>query len=339
MFKKCVRHAWRNRRRHTGADRRLLVESLEPRRVLATASIDLADGVLEIVGTGNADTISVACDAAGDVVATIRKSDGSLLLQETYDRIDITSLVARALGGNDRVSNSTNIPDTMEGGEGDDVLRGGSANSTLIGANGNDILIGGLSGDAGFGGDQLYGDSGRDQLFADGATLLAGRWIAKSLEHADVESLAGALNALADADVLSGGPDDDILYGGGGMDLLLGGDGNDTLSGAECIDLLFGQAGDDALFGGTGDDYLNGGRGRDKLSGNDGDDILYGGDLNEMDELRGGAGSDQFVFGGQLGQEWWSQEVRDYSNNDDEWIYLWLLSDEDVETYTQPALT
>ena len=186
--------------------------------------------------------------------------------------------------------------------------------------------------------DQLFGESGRDQLFADGAVLIAGRLTPKSLEHPDCDSLADALAALADADVLSGGTEDDILYGGGGLDLLLGGDGSDTLSGAECVDLLFGQAGDDVLLGGAGDDYLNGGRGRDKLSGNEGNDILYGGDLNELDELRGGAGNDQFVFGGTIGQAWWEQEARDFNNNDDEWIYLWLLSDEDVQMYTQPAL-
>ena len=187
--------------------------------------------------------------------------------------------------------------------------------------------------------DHLFGESGYDLLFADGTLLVAGKLSPKSLEHTDCDSWVDALLALADADVLDGGPNSDILYGGGGMDLLLGGDGNDTLSGAECVDLLFGQAGDDVLLGGTGNDYLNGGCGRDKLSGNAGDDILYGGDQNEMDELRGDAGSDRFVFGGQVGQVWWAQEARDFNNNDDEWIYLWLLSDEEVEIYTQPTLT
>jgi Ca2+-binding RTX toxin-like protein len=318
------------------AGRRLLLEGLEQRRLLAVASIDLVGDVLEISGTGNDDMISLVyedpADVVGNVIATVRKSSGALLVQETYDRMDVASLVVRAGGGRDGVSNTTNVPDVMEGGEGNDVLRGGSGDSALYGGNGDDTLVGGL------GMDLLFGDAGRDQLFADGTLMVGGQLKPKSLEQPDIESLEDALEALADADLLSGGSEDDLLYGGGGMDLLLGGDGNDTLSGAECVDLLFGQAGDDVLLGGAGDDYLNGGRGRDKLSGNDGNDILYGGDLNALDELRGGAGNDQFVFGGTIGQALWEQEVRDFNNNEDEWIYLWLLSDEDVQMYTQPAL-
>ena len=326
----------KNAHRNGVAGQRLLLEELEQRRLLAVAAIDLVGDVLEINGTSNDDMISIIyedpADILGNVTATVRKSSGALLVQETYDRMDVASLVVRAGGGRDGVNNMTNIPDVMEGGEGNDVLRGGSDDSTLYGGNGDDTLMGGL------GMDLLFGDAGRDQLFADGAQMIGGQFKPKSLEHADCDSLEDALVALADADLLSGGSEDDMLYGGGGLDLLLGGDGNDTLSGAECVDLLFGQAGDDVLLGGAGDDYLNGGRGRDKLWGNDGNDILYGGDQNALDELRGGAGNDQFVFGGTIGQVQWEQESRDFNDNDDEWIYLWLLSDEDVQMYTQPAL-
>ena len=122
MVKTRTTHAWKSRGRNRSAGRRLWLEELEHRRVLATAGIDLVGGVLEIDGTGNDDMITIAyedpADVGGNVVATIRKSNGSLLAQETYDRLDITSLIVRAFGGNDRVTNVTDIADTMEGGEG-----------------------------------------------------------------------------------------------------------------------------------------------------------------------------------------------------------------------------
>lgn len=335
MCTKHARAAWAGCNRNRPRSLRLALEELEHRRLLATASIQLANGVLGISGTGGDDLISIAyedpADIFGDVVATVRKSNGTVLVQASYDRMDITSLVVRSWGGNDRVNNTTDIADTMEGGAGHDVLRAGSGDSILYGGDGDDTLVG----DSGL--DVLFGEAGRDQLFADGTQLIGGVLRPKSLEHADCDSLADAMAALADADLLNGGADDDSLYGGGGLDVLLGGDGNDTLSGAECVDLLFGQAGDDALYGGLGDDYLNGGRGKDKLSGNDGNDILYGGDDDELDELRGGAGSDRFVFAGMAGEAWWEQEARDFNRDDDEWIYLWLLSDEDILMYTQPT--
>ena len=113
-------------RRNGVAGRRLLLEELEQRRLLATASIDLVDEILEISGTSNDDMISIAyehpADVLGNVVATVRKSSGALLVQETYDRMDIASLVVRAWGGRDGVTNMTNIPDIMEGGDGNDML-------------------------------------------------------------------------------------------------------------------------------------------------------------------------------------------------------------------------
>jgi Ca2+-binding RTX toxin-like protein len=189
----------------------------------------------------------------------------------------------------------------------------------------------------GLGVDYLFGEDGRDLLFADGYVAFNGRLLPKSLEHAVCENLDDVLDAVLDADGLDGGPGDDTLYGGGGIDLLLGGPGNDTLSGAECTDMLFGQSGADLLLGGAGHDYLHGGRDKDDLRGDAGDDILYGGDGNVSDELRGGAGSDRFVFGGQANEIWWEQEARDFSD-DDEWIYPWLLTDEELETYLQPDL-
>jgi Ca2+-binding RTX toxin-like protein len=313
--------------------RTLQFDVLEPR--LAPAGIALVDGALTIIGTDNADLITVVyedpADEDGNVVITIRKPSLAVVDEEVVDRGDIDSLQVNALGGSDRAFNSTNIPDTMEGGDGSDFLQGGSGDSLLVGGNQDDTLAGGL------GVDYLLGEDGRDQLFADGFVVFKGRLLPKSLEHADYDTLEEALDAILEADALDGGPGDDALYGGGGIDLLLGGPGNDTLSGAECVDLLLGQSGVDLLQGGPGPDYLHGGLGVDDLRGDAGDDILYGGDGNVADALRGGRGSDRFVFGGQAAQVWWEQEAQDF-DDDDEWVYPWLLTDEELEIYLQPGL-
>jgi Ca2+-binding RTX toxin-like protein len=311
----------------------LRFDALEPR--LAPAGIALVDGELVIDGTDNSDLITVVYedpdDEFGNVVITIRKPSLVVVDEEVVDRDDIDSLLVNALRGSDRVINSTDIPDTIEGGEGNDFLQGGRGESRLVGGDHDDTLVGGL------GIDYLFGEDGRDQLFADGYVAFKGQLLPKSLEHAVCDTLDDILGAILEADGLDGGSGDDALYGGGGIDLLLGGPGNDTLSGAECTDLLFGQSGADLLQGGLGHDYLHGGLGEDDLRGGAGDDILYGGDSNATDELRGGAGSDRFVFGGQPAELWWEQEARDFSD-DDEWIYPWLLTDEELEIYLQPDL-
>jgi Ca2+-binding RTX toxin-like protein len=72
--------------------------------------------------------------------------------------------------GNDTLTGS-NLADTLNGGDGDDVLYGLGGNDTLNGGAGNDILHGGDGNDTldgGAGNDTLYGDAGDDTLFARG---------------------------------------------------------------------------------------------------------------------------------------------------------------------------
>ena len=63
--------------------------------------------------------------------------------------------------------------------------------------------------------------------------------------------------------------------------------------------LLFGLGGDDEITGGGLSDTLVGGDGFDFLNGGAGNDVLIGGanPANGSDELRGGMGTDRFVFG------------------------------------------
>ena len=169
--------------------------------------------------------------------------------------------------GSTNAFNATNGPD---------LLNGNNSSNTINGLGGDDTLNG-------FGGhDILNGNSGND-------------W----------------LNAAAGHDILNGNSGNDTLNGGNGNDILNGNSGNDRLNGGNGNDILNGNSGNDTLNGGNGNDTLNGGSGSDSLVGGAGNDVLIGVSngitfsitsigspgAGEIDQLRGGAGADQFVLG------------------------------------------
>ena len=104
-------------------------------------------------------------------------------------------------------------------------------------------------------------------------------------------------------DNLFGGAGNDTLYGGRLDDWLLGGEGDDTLDAGTADTLalggdgnyLNGGAGNDIIRGREGSDWLEGGAGVDIITGGAGDDILTGG-AGDGDDLKGGAGADQYLL-------------------------------------------
>ena len=105
-------------------------------------------------------------------------------------------------------------PNTISGGEGDDVLFGDARADLLLGASGFDLLDGGDGDDTLFGGPQndiVKGAAGNDVLHGD-----------SGLETARGSDLG--------ADRLDGGAGFDLLWAGDGNDFLRGGDGFDIFS-------------------------------------------------------------------------------------------------------------
>ena len=78
-------------------------------------------------------------------------------------------------------------------------------------------------------------------------------------------------------------------------DIVYGNDGDDRVLGMGGDDILYGGDGKDVLVGGTGNDIVSGGGGDDKL------EIIESGFLGDYDIMRGGLGSDEYIFQGDWG--------------------------------------
>ena len=242
--------------------RKLNLESLEQKKLLA-ADVGLSElGVLEITGTDGNDTVVVRQNSDWVVV----KTEGERI---KFARDSVSSILFAGGDGDDVFKNRTDLPSVAYGNDGDDLLIGGRANDELRGGPGNDKLVG-RKGD-----DSLHGDYGDDELRGGSGDDSLHGWFGN--------------------DLLVGGAGNDYLSGYEGDDVLKGNKGDDVLKGHEGNDVLLGQAGNDKLYGWTGDDLLRGGKGDDYLSGWSGDDILLGGHGN--DHLRGHSGND-LLFGG-----------------------------------------
>lgn len=261
------------------------LEVLDDRR-LPSAGITLADGVVTIEGTDDADVAIVTNDDRGtilnpydDRIIISLSQNGHVSHAASFDlwrntprRLPptlheqlVTQVNFNGNFGDDYFRNDTVLRTEADGDWGDDHLIGGSGNDILIGFDGDDFL---------------EGRGGDDQLFA-------------AYTQQDLH--------CAGNDTLDGGAGLDRLYGSFGNDWLFGGDGDDILVDRAGANILSGDSGNDRLFGGIGDDIIYGGDGNDSLMGFQGADVLFGGDGD--DELRGGWDGDRDRMWGGTGTD------------------------------------
>lgn len=258
--------------------RKLFLQPLEQKRLLA-ADVGLADdGQLQITGDAAAEVVSVSRDE-GEIVVD---ADGSI---SRFPASDVSKLSFEGGDGDDHFTNNTDLPSIAYGNDGNDTLIGGSNDDELRGGDGDDVLVG-RDGD-----DELHGDYGNDSLSGgDGNDDLRGWYGDDALDGGDGD------------DYLSGYKGDDVAWGGKGDDLIRGHEGNDWLFGESGNDRIYGYKGDDVIDGGSGDDYLSGwsgddilvgGKGDDYLRGHSGEDLLIGG--KGTDRMDGGSGEDLVI--------------------------------------------
>lgn len=184
-------------------------------RLLLTATLDPATGILSINGTNYGDHVVV--ESVESVIRVTHNSTAS-----TYPLAEVSSISFFGKGGRDHFENLTVVPAAAMGGPGPDTMIGGSGNDSLLGGTGSDLIFGNE------GDDTLIGDSGT------GDTLDGGL---------GNDQLAGGLGS----DTLKGGDGADDLDGGEGDDSVSGGSGDDTLIGGGSRDSLDGGNGDDLI--------------------------------------------------------------------------------------------
>ncbi len=215
---------------------------------------------------------------------------------------------------NTNASPSTD-PDTLRGGDGNDLIYADAGNDFVDGGAGNDTLYGGAGNDTiafGTGDNVVYGGDGDDFIddhlgeFETGDDLIFGGagddtiWYGEGQDTVyggdGDDYIDDHLGTTTGANLLFGGAGLDTIHGSAGDDTIYGGADGDSLDGSDGNDRLFGGNGDDTLIGGAGDDYIESGQGNDSVFGGAGNDVIAVSDDHDTDTIDGGADYDQLVF-------------------------------------------
>lgn len=210
--------------------------------------------------------------------------------------------------GNDFV-NGQNGADQLNGGSGDDELLGKTGNDLLAGNPGADIMRGGEGDDLLRGGgtaDSLLGGTGTDTVsFADGITpgFSFGEFGGKFPEGPEGRGTWLSFNQEVRQDKLGNfirAFNGSTARYGGGVDKLYVDDGGfPHIIGTPFADFIEGNDEANTIDGGGGQDILKGGKGNDSIYGGADSDLIEGGEEQAAGSIKGGAGDDVCVEGGE----------------------------------------
>lgn len=272
-------------------------------------SVELVDGVVEITGDAGGNDVSVdVVDGLFQVLV-----GDSEYLHATFDPAHIHGVEFVGSDEADSFENSTNLPSTITGGDGNDTLIGGSNADRISGGDGADWIKAKAGHDTVVGGDgvdTVFGNGGNDLLIDSNEEDVVNGGSGDNYELlSDVPDITLADGTLT----LDGHEFDDVLHfrqEGAELELRIGGaDGfiYETFD-VNDVDRVFfnGYEGDDLFVnntslpsrqvGGDGDDRLYGNINSDTLIGGGGDDELKS--YKGADVLDGGEGSDTVNAGG-----------------------------------------
>jgi len=192
--------------------------------------------------------------------------------------------------------------DTLTGNAGDDTLDGGSGVDTMDGGSGNDVY-----------GVENVGDVVTETAGAgiDSVSALIDYQLPNNVENLWLGGFPGSLAIVGTGNgldnVIQGNAANNQLSGLAGNDTLYGWEGDDTLDGGGGDDVLYGEnilsfggyqfTGNDTLIGGAGNDQLYGGAGTDIMRGGTGDDTYGVNEVTDLVEELAGEGIDGVASG------------------------------------------
>lgn len=309
------------RRRPKSRQRARDTESLEARTMLTVSTLMIGNE-LSIVADGD-DTIAVRSNPSnptllqvvenGVVTTTIagvlvndvlsidiRGGSGSNAIDlsqvNSTTFLNLTSVRIDGGDGNDTITGTADIGDTIIGGDGNDSIMGGAGSDSITAGDGHDTVTGGFGQNtllAGDGDDLIVGGGNADSIVGgDGNDTLSGNAGNDTILAGNGEDI---VNGNDGDDSVTGDFGDDLVQGDAGNDTVIGGSGSDSIGGGDGDDVLVGNAGNDTIMGGDGNDRINGDNGNDLISGGRGNDTLSG-DL-DRDTISGGD-NDDVIFGG-----------------------------------------
>jgi Ca2+-binding RTX toxin-like protein len=233
-----------------------------------------------LAGGADVDTLSYSDSPARVVVNLFATTtifiDGVAVAPGTasdgYGSTDTVSGFETVVGSafNDYIQTPSNVPNLLQGGDGNDTLSGSGVSDSIAGAM-NDTLLGGMGNDLlrqTRGNDSIDGGEGFDRL----------EFVNNGIPYGGGIGVSVNLGAgTSDADPNNGDPVNNPFVNGrndiatvSGIEHVLGTIGNDSLAGDANANLLEGGGGDDTLQGGGGNDTIDGGAsgaaGGDRLS-------------------------------------------------------------------------
>lgn len=170
--------------------------------------------------------------------------------------------------------------ENLTGGTGPDELTGNELPNTLKGGDGDDILHSGPAGVCASDIDVLEGEGGND-TFEMGSASDCGDSVSggPGIDRVDYQARSADLVITIDGNANDGvtNEKDNVRNDN---EILISGSGNDTITGSANGDEIHGGPGADTISGSTGNDILCGNSGNDVLNGDAGDDTFLESDID-----------------------------------------------------------
>jgi len=198
--------------------------------------------------------------------------------------------------GGSSINDSTDLADTIVGGNGNEIIYGNGGNDRLVTGAGDDQLFGGAGTDlfvVNGGGTKIIGDAVTSGATADTVLLQSGLAFTGAATSGSNTTLNfGAGNSIvfnnSSSQLVTVGVDANsnfelaadearIIVNNSTTAAIAGGGGNDTIIGGIVAENISGGAGLDSINGGAGNDTINGGDGNDVIIGGAGQDSMTGG--------------------------------------------------------------
>lgn len=206
------------------------------------SGVGLQDGVLQIIGTSEADHVTL--NQTGNGTLKVHADFiPEYLVDETRDfnLDDVDRILMLLCDGDDHatVSGRITLDTVIDGGEGDDYLNGGDGVNVILGRAGNDHINGGSARDLLFGGlgeDRIVGNSGRD--------LMSGG-VLRNSDYQQIDTIADEDRILAMQELFKDAMDAEIDAWRAGTDSFFSDLGLEVADDNEAADQLTGSSADD----------------------------------------------------------------------------------------------